>query len=1269
MIAGRESVRESVVQGAALRRLGRHLQTAVSCRQDCNLYPNGENTKLAPLPWLPETGVWPLNSGWVTRLRNLRVGLRYQAITLGLVSWFGVCTSTRHGGQGRAGSIEICEKPVEQGKSCVEELEFGGERICIAFGWICGARESGVSWEGFVGGDVECVVLIFRAGMVWGCCGGLVWEEEGSLWNNNNNINQQALCVFGVAVVDIDRTCKAAVLSNCGPDRLQVDGFGGKQEASNNSSVGNYSSMSSEAGGTPQSPLLRHMAPKTSHSVQNFSSAGHGAGKFRTQNHYPSVVVSPLFIAGIKRSDALIPLLASLFMDVCTLFNDPTFCSNLSKIQFELSDLLIFLLMDIASKIQLQLTVIPRFYYPGGGFCFRKSLRAQLYLSVSMIFCLRIYFSLSAAAVMWVLPFQSFDSTPINTSDALYEELWHACAGPLVSVPRVGERAFYFPQGHMEQVEASTNQGADQQMPLYNLPSKILCRVINVQFRAEPETDEVFAQITLVPEAEQNEASRDVETPPPPPPKSNVHSFCKTLTASDTSTHGGFSVLRRHADECLPPLDMSQQPPSQELVAKDLHGMEWRFRHIFRGQPRRHLLTTGWSVFVSSKRLVAGDAFIFLRGENGELRVGVRRAMRQQSNVPSSVISSHSMHLGVIATASHAVVTRTMFTVYYKPRWTPEDMWTSPSEFIIPYDKYMEAMSSNLSVAMRFKMRFEGEESPERRFTGTIIGIGEVDPARWPDSKWRSLKVQWDETSVVPRPERVSPWEIESFVASAALNPLPAPRAKRPRTNMLSTSSDLILGSSKAAVDSSQAIRFPKVLQGQEMRTFGGSLGDSEVESTQKPMMWASSLDVHKQDGVGSHGKLVSENWMSQCRHDSAYSDSFSGVQGTREVQQFCGTSTNQNMQTFPALKLPMKQFPDQESRILDASGTKLQLSSPWSIMCSDNTREMAESDLKLSVTSHPSHKLSGAIKWTGLSPPPLLADFGSGESRGSWLMSLISHQPDFPGAHVSGKLDRTMSRNMGHSNLGNNVQQRSLPSWEMPEEKGVVTATQATDNNCKLFGFHLIDNSIVDELIPSTIRGSVTVEDSQTPVHDSRVNQAETVESSQHSEPSKITKPDPPAAVVEQEKSFQRSTKEAQCRAQTNSTRSCTKVHKQGSALGRAVDLTKFEGYTELIRELGLMFNIEGELEDPSKGWQVVYTDNEGDMMLVGDDPWQEFCSIVRKIFIYTREEVEKMTPRTLSIKLEGCSEELVTRETSKCSDHQDSSIAAATAERSSDR
>lgn len=29
--------------------------------------------------------------------------------------------------------------------------------------------------------------------------------------------------------------------------------------------------------------------------------------------------------------------------------------------------------------------------------------------------------------------------------------------------------------------------------------------------------------------------------------------------------------------------DMNQSTPTQELVAKDLHGYEWRFKHIFRG--------------------------------------------------------------------------------------------------------------------------------------------------------------------------------------------------------------------------------------------------------------------------------------------------------------------------------------------------------------------------------------------------------------------------------------------------------------------------------------------------------------------------------------------------------------------------------------------------------------------------------------------------------------------------------------------------------------
>ncbi|KAG6408185.1 hypothetical protein SASPL_131189 [Salvia splendens] len=42
-------------------------------------------------------------------------------------------------------------------------------------------------------------------------------------------------------------------------------------------------------------------------------------------------------------------------------------------------------------------------------------------------------------------------------------------------------------------------------------------------------------------------------------PRPAVQSSCKVFTASDTSTHGGFSVFHKHANECLPPLNTSQQ--------------------------------------------------------------------------------------------------------------------------------------------------------------------------------------------------------------------------------------------------------------------------------------------------------------------------------------------------------------------------------------------------------------------------------------------------------------------------------------------------------------------------------------------------------------------------------------------------------------------------------------------------------------------------------------------------------------------------------------
>ncbi|RZC44690.1 hypothetical protein C5167_037648 [Papaver somniferum] len=86
------------------------------------------------------------------------------------------------------------------------------------------------------------------------------------------------------------------------------------------------------------------------------------------------------------------------------------------------------------------------------------------------------------------------------------------------------------------------------------------------------------------------------------------------------------------------------------------------------------------------------------------------------------------MQLGVLATASHAISTRTMFSVYYLPRM-------SPSEFLIPYDEYMSSVRTEVQNEMQIStlvLVYVG-------IVGTIVGIDDVDPVRWPISKWRCL--------------------------------------------------------------------------------------------------------------------------------------------------------------------------------------------------------------------------------------------------------------------------------------------------------------------------------------------------------------------------------------------------------------------------------------------------------------------------------------------------------------------------------------------------
>ncbi|KAK9126802.1 hypothetical protein Scep_015648 [Stephania cephalantha] len=417
-------------------------------------------------------------------------------------------------------------------------------------------------------------------------------------------------------------------------------------------------------------------------------------------------------------------------------------------------------------------------------------------------------------------------SSSSTASSSIYHELWHACAGPLTSLPKNGSLIVYFPQGHLEQlISSSSSHYHALNLPKFNLPSQIFCRVVDVQLLANKENDEVYAKVDLLPQTALEEGNLERYEHEEGVDVSNCkgrgsgrnftpHMFCKTLTASDTSSHGGFSVPRRAAENCFPPLDHNQQRPSQEIAAKDLHGVEWKFRHIYRGQPRRHLLTTGWSGFISKKNLVSGDAVLFLRGEDGELRLGIRRANRPRNFHPDSVLGTQDTPLDTLSHLAKAASTKSVFHVLYNPRDTP-------SEFVVPYEKYKKSIINPVAKGTRFKMSFKMEDTAERRYSGIVSGIGDLDPYRWPNSKWRCLMVRWDENIVNDYEGRVSPWDIEPSSSVAHLSGPLAPKLKKPRIDLPPTSfKNPVNLEDGSLLEFDQYMRSFKVLQGQESLGF-----------------------------------------------------------------------------------------------------------------------------------------------------------------------------------------------------------------------------------------------------------------------------------------------------------------------------------------------------------------------------------------------------------------------------------------------------------------
>ncbi|KAK8469696.1 hypothetical protein PHAVU_005G136900 [Phaseolus vulgaris] len=734
-----------------------------------------------------------------------------------------------------------------------------------------------------------------------------------------------------------------------------------------------------------------------------------------------------------------------------------------------------------------------------------------------------------------------------------YLELWHACAGPLTSLPKKGNVVVYFPQGHLEQA-SSFAPFSPMDMPTYDLQPQIFCRVVNIQLLANKENDEVYTQVTLLPQAELagmylegkelEELGADEEGNETTPTKSTPHMFCKTLTASDTSTHGGFSVPRRAAEDCFPPLDYKQQRPSQELVAKDLHGVQWKFRHIYRGQPRRHLLTTGWSIFVSQKNLVSGDAVLFLRGENGELRLGIRRAARPRNGLPESIVGSQNYYPNFLSSVANAISAKSMFHVFYSPR-------ASHADFVVPYQKYVKSIKNPVTIGTRFKMRFEMDESPERRCTsGIVTGTSDLDPYKWPKSKWRCLMVRWDEDIEINHQDRVSPWEIDPSASLPPLSIQSSRRLKKLRPGLQGASpSHLITAGGSGFMDSEESVRSSKVLQGQENSGFMSLYYGCDTV-TKQPEFEIRSPTSHPNFASTGVRKIAAGEFMRV--HPSSYA-------GFSETNR------------FPRV------LQSQEICQLRSMTGKVDLNfGAWgkpSLSCTNYNLRQA--------TIPNFHSLGPEVIQTAYFPYGDIHKAGQVSGTGMMCSKTSNFQGENVPFNSPSSQSGIMRNEVGRSDVTIPNEQKLQDNISGAASLGATMRIPNDDNfngkvkACKLFGFPL--------------SGEATTQNLQ----------------------------------------------------QNSAKRSCTKVHKQGSLVGRAIDLSRLNSYSDLLIELERLFSMEGLLRDPKKGWRILYTDSENDIMVVGDDPWHEFCEVVSKIHIHTQEEVEKMTIGMINDDTQSCLEQ----------------------------
>nr|GEW46312.1 auxin response factor 19-like [Tanacetum cinerariifolium] len=881
-------------------------------------------------------------------------------------------------------------------------------------------------------------------------------------------------------------------------------------------------------------------------------------------------------------------------------------------------------------------------------------------------------------------------------------ELWQTCAGPLVNLPAAGTHVVYFPQGHSEQVAASMKKDVDSQIPNYpNLQSKLLCILHSVTLHPVSS----FDKEALL----RSDLSMKINKP-------QTQFFCKTLTASDTSTHGGFSVPRRAAEKIFPPLESISMHIGILAAAAHAAANNSPFTVFYnpRASPSEFVIPLAkYYKAVCSSQISLGMRFrmMFETEESGTRRyMGTITGISDLDSVRWK--NSQWRNLQVGWDESTGGERRTRVSVWeIEPVTAPFFICPTPP-FYRPKRPRQPGMPDDESADL------------DNLFKRTMPWLGEDMSSKDPGLslvQWMNMQQSSSLANSI-QPNYMNPLSgsvLQNYGAQQMLTQNNMqfngqrstmqldPLQKLPQTGAMNPLASMMQPQQQLTDPSQQLMRqnllSQSMPQNQIQSQFNSQNLTQQQSSMQNQNLYRNLQQQHQSMAVSQSQSQPQQNNLlppqfsdQQISQQLQMPDSQNPLQFLQKLQQQQQLLAQQSVLQQPQDQKPLIDVGQSQSltrsmstsQTMDSTSLTAVTTLSQQMLRNNNQSNLRFSHLSQQPKLHPTNQISINGQSGVTDDIPSCSTSPSTNNCSNMVPSMINNR-SYMSTTVGGE---SMIMNTGVETVSANVnfsrsEQQNMPSVNVskgqnqgflapntymnningPQMDFLDSSSSATSVN-DLHMQHQTHNQLTSNSQTVTLRN--TIQEEEVEDDDQRTDIPYGVNMDNHLEmPSMILDPLTAKGMVGPNKDFQNNlSPDGMIQPELSSSmvsqsfgvpdiafnpidstlddsnllnsgvwapppqqfqrmRTYTKVYKRG-AVGRSIDISAYTDYEELKQDLARRFGIEGQLEDRQRvGWKLVYVDHENDVLLVGDDPWEEFVSCVRCIKILSPQEVQQMS------------------------------------------